>query len=349
MNLIGFSFHDVQNILVVGKNNQVGDMICSLPLYAALKKKYPDSKITLVVVKTNYPIPIKKINKYIDNVITLDRSGLRSSITFLKELRKIKYQIGIVPSTITLSSTSHIVNYLSDAKIRIGVESIDGKKNKTAYLLNVKKSFVWDKNKTHQQERNLDIVKQIGCDLTVDELKNIKIKIDKESEIFANEYIATNFPKKEKLIIGIHPGAGKVENIWDAENFKSLIKRLNDKFSPYFLITAGHTDKTVINNLSLSLKEYNIEYLLAKNLEFNNLAALLSRVNLYITNDTGPMHIADSVGGKVLALFGPTNSYEWGPRGNNCFSIQSQTKNINDITVDNVFDKSVEMLENMAS
>jgi len=337
--------NNVKNILVVGKNNQVGDMICSLPLYAALKKKYPDCNITLVAAKTNYPIPIKEINKYIDNVITLDRSSLKTNVAFLKELRKTKYQIGIVPSTITLSSTSHIVNYLSGAKIRVGVKNIEGKKNKTAYLLNVKSSFDWDKNKTHQKERNLDVVKQIDCDLTADELKNIKIKIDKEGETFANEYIRTNFPKKEKLIVGVHPGAGKLENIWNVENFKSLIKRLNDKYSPYFLITAGHTDKTAINNLFLSLKEYNIEYQLAQNIEFKKLAALLNRVNLYITNDTGPMHIADSVGGNVLALFGPTNSYEWGPRRKSCFSIQSHTKKINDITVDKVFDKSVEMLK----
>ena len=103
----------VKNILVVGKNNQVGDMICSLPLYAALKKRFPLANITLVAAKTNYPIPIKKINPYIDRVLTLDRLTLKSSMNFLRKLRKIKYQIGIVPSTITLSSTSHIINFLS--------------------------------------------------------------------------------------------------------------------------------------------------------------------------------------------------------------------------------------------
>jgi len=336
----------VKNVLVVGKNNQVGDMICSLPLYAALKKKYPDSNITLVASKTNYPIPIKEINPYINNIITLDRSSLKSTFIFLKELRKTKYQIGIVPSTITLSSTLHIVNYLSGAKVRVGVKNIDDKKNKTAYLLNVKESFAWNKNKTHQQERNLDIVKQIGCNLTVDELKNIKIKIDKEYETFAEDFIKENFPDKKQPIIGIHPGAGKEKNIWDVENFKHLMKKLDDKYHPYFLITAGYTDMVVINNILIFLKEHGLYYRIVESLELKKLAALLNKIDLYITNDTGTMHIADSVGGKVLALFGPTNSYKWGPRSKNSFSIQAPTISINDITVDVVYNKSIEMLKN---
>ena len=328
---------DVKNILVVGKNNQVGDMICSLPLYAALKKKYPDSKITLVAAKTNYQIPITDINPFIDKIITLDRSSIKSTLSFLKELRNKKYQIGVVPSTITQSSTSHIINYLSGAKIRVGVESIDGKKNKSAYLLNVKSSFNWTKNKIHQQERNLDVVRQIGCNLNNKELEDVKIKVDEASNLFANEFISNNYPDKEKLIVGIHPGAGKENNIWSIENYKKLIYQLENKYHPYFLITAGHTDEEVIKHLSVFLNENNIIYKVAENLEIKLLGALLKKTDLYITNDTGPMHIADSVRAKVLALFGPTKSYEWGPTGKECFSIQSKTNNINNISVDEVY------------
>ena len=339
------SISQVKNILIVGKNNQVGDMICSLPLYAALKKKHHDVQITLVTAKTNYPIPIKEINPYIDKIITLDRSSLKTTFSFLKELRKTKYQIGIVPSTITLSSTSHIIIFLSGAKTRVGVKSIDETKNKTGYLLNVKNSFNWNAEKKHQRARNLDIVRQIGCDLTLEELKNIKLNIYTKSVSFAEEYISNNFPDKNKLIIGIHPGAGKTQNIWAVENFKLLIKKLSKQYRPYFLITAGNTDTNVIKNLSLFLNENSLSFKIAENIEIKRLGALLLKTNIYITNDTGPMHIADSAGAKVLALFGPTKNYEWGPSSTNSFSIQSQTNNINDITVKEVFKKSIEILK----
>jgi len=344
MNLTNISISYVKNILVVGKNNQIGDMICSLPLYAALKKKYNEAHITLVAAKTNYPIPIKKINPYIDNVLTLDRETISSSINFIKELRKTKYQIGLVPSTIALSTTSHIIDFLSGAKIRVGVKSIDGKKNKNSYLLNVKNDFNWNELKKHQRDRNLDIAGQIGCRLTNEELKNVKLKTTQEDLAFADSFINKNFPDKTKLLIGIHPGAGKKKNIWDTDNFISVIKKLNEIYNPNFLITAGYTDEDIVKYITGLLNKENIHFGVAENFEVTKLCAVLKQTNFYVTNDTGPMHIADSSGTKVLALFGPTKSYEWGPTGDNCLSIQSPTHDINKITVKEVLQKSIELL-----
>jgi ADP-heptose:LPS heptosyltransferase len=148
----------VKNILVVLQHNQIGDMFCSLTLYAALKKKYPSSSITLVAAKTNYEIPFFEINPFLDHVIIFDKQNLKSIFHFLKKLRERKYQIGIVPSTIKVSRTSHIVNFLSGAKVRVGVKSIDGAINPSHKLLNVKSDFNW--KHSHQLERNLDVVRQ---------------------------------------------------------------------------------------------------------------------------------------------------------------------------------------------
>ena len=148
-------------------------MLCSLTLYSALKKKYPDSKITLVAAKTSYEIPFLKINPYLDQVITFDKQNFGTLLKFFRKLRERKYQIGIVPSTIKVSRTSHIINFLSGAKIRVGVKSIDGIENKSHKVLNVKSDFVW--RDSHQLERNLDVVRQVGSDLTEEEKKSIKI------------------------------------------------------------------------------------------------------------------------------------------------------------------------------
>jgi ADP-heptose:LPS heptosyltransferase len=338
------SISQVKKILVVGKNNQVGDMICSLPLYAALKKRFPTAKITLVAAKTNYPIHIKKINPHIDRIITLDRSTLKSSIKFLKELRKTKYQIGVVPSTIALSSTSHIISFLSGTKIRVGVRSIDGEKNKNSYLLNVKNDFNWKGLKKHQRDRNLDIVEQIGCSLTCEELKNIKLTISQEDVFFAESFLTESFPNKTKNLIGIHPGAGKKENVWDIENFISLIKKLNNIYKSNFLITAGYSDKNILERITTFMSNENINFAVAENFEVTKLCAVLKYTDLFVTNDTGPMHIAASSGTSILALFGPTKSYEWGPTGDNSISIQSPADDINKITVEEVLQKSIDLL-----
>ncbi|MGA7838313.1 MAG: glycosyltransferase family 9 protein [Ignavibacteriaceae bacterium] len=344
MNLTQDFISKVKNILVVGKNNQVGDMICSLPLYAALKKKFPEAKITLVAAKTNYPVPLKEINPFLDRVIVYDKSSLKTIFNFYRQLRKIKYQIGIVTSTFAYSTTSHIINYLSGAKIRVGVNSIDEKINRGAKFLNIKKDFFWDKEKKHQSERNLDVIRQIGCDLTPEEIEQTGIILSESDEQEASNFINRHFTDKSKKIIAVHPGAGKTHNLWNVENFFELLSQLYNKYENYVLITCGPMDKDVVNTLTTKLLENNIEYVI-ENLPQKQLCAVLKKIDLYITNDTGTMHLAASSGTKLIGLFGPTNTYEWAPRGKNQNYIQAESGKINDISVDEVFKLSEKILE----
>lgn len=310
-------------------------MLCSLTLYKAIKKKYPDSRITLVAAKTNYTIPFFDINPYIDRVITFDKSSLKTIFKFLKDLWGRKYQIAIVPSTIVLSRTSHIINFVSGSKNRVGVKSIDKKKNQSHKYLNIKSAFIW--KDTHQTERNLQVAKQIGCDLSANEINSIKIAFNSSDLGFAKNFILENFPNKNKKVIAFHPGAGKEANVWDSENFIKLIKQFYIEFKNYILITSGWTDDKIIEAISLELTRSNIEFKLLNNAPVKKLGAVLSMIDLYITNDTGTMHIAGYSGANVISLFGPTNPAEWAPRGINQKHIKAIDNNINSICVDDVY------------
>ena len=318
------------------QHNQIGDMLCSLTLYKALKIKYPGAQITLVAAKTNYQIPYFDINPYIDHVITFDKSSLKEIFNFLKYLRSRKYQIGVVPSTILLSRTSHIINYISGAKNRVGVTSFDGKENKSHKYLNIKSAFVW--KSTHQTERNLQVIKQIGCDLSTDEISSIKIDINDSDLDYANKFILDNFPDENKNVIAFHPGAGKEANVWDSDNFTKLIKRLYIEFQSYILITSGWTDDKVVENISAELIQSNIEFKILDKAPVKKLGAVLSMIDLYITNDTGVMHIAGYSGANLISLFGSTNPKEWAPKRKNQKYIKAADNNINSISVDEVFE-----------
>ena len=332
----------VQDILVVRQHNQIGDMLCSLTLYAALKKKYPGSRITLVAAKTNYEIPFSKINPFLDRVLILDRSTIKKTIGFFKELRKTNYQVGIVPSTIKASRTSHIINFLSGAKSRVGVKSINGVKNRSSYFLNIKSDFIW--RGVHQLERNLDIVKQIGCNLSEGEKNSLMFQFSSDEISEAKKFIKENFPEESKKIIGFHPGAGKEENMWETKRFIALISRVYDKFHNYVLLTSGWTDDAAISEVETELKNSGIDYKILHNHPVKKLGAILSLIDLYITNDTGTMHIAGFSGAKIISLFGPTNPKEWAPEGKNQLYIKSKTNNINDITVNDVCHKAESLL-----
>ncbi|HMQ68607.1 MAG TPA: glycosyltransferase family 9 protein [Ignavibacteria bacterium] len=335
----------VKNILIVRQHNQLGDMLCSVPLFAAIRKRFPDAHITLVASPINYEILFSDINPFIDKVITYRKSPFRNLIEFYKELKNHDYQIGIVPSTVSISRTSHFINYFSGAKIRVGVNSIDEKVNSVAYLLNVKSDFEWDTKKLHQTERNLDVGRQIKCDLTDDEKKGVMIHLSDEEIKFAKEYIDKNFPDKTKLLISLHPGAGKVPNRWARENFVELIKRLYEKYDCSILITSGLIDKEITDKVREELISLNINCLVLENTTIRKVGAVIKLTDLYITNDTGTLHVAGGVDANVISLFGPTHGYEWAPIGDNKIYIQSPSDSINDITVDLVFNESVSLLE----
>jgi ADP-heptose:LPS heptosyltransferase len=334
---------EVKNILVVRQHNHVGDMLCSLTLYAALKKKYPESNITLVAAKTSYEIPFFELNPYLDRVIIFDKKNLSTIIKFLRKLRDRKYQIGIVPSTIKVSRTSHIINYLSGAKIRIGVKSIDGAENKSHKLLNVKSDFVWQNS--HQLERNLDVVKKIGSDLTEEEKQFIRFKFSDEDISDAKNFIRNIFPDKSRKIIGFHPGAGKTINMWSTKYFIELIKKLSSQFNCNILLTAGKVDGEQSRQVENELKKSKLNYHTLTDLPVKKLGAILLLIDLYITNDTGSMHIAGFSDAKMISLFGPTNPAEWAPTGKDKYFIKSKTESINDITVEEVYNLSKKILE----
>ncbi len=333
----------MENILVVRQHNHIGDMLCSLTLYAALKKKYPDSKITLVAAKTSYEIPFFELNSFIDRVIIFDKQNLKTIFSFFRKLRERKYQLGLVPSTIKISRTSHLINFFSGAKTRVGVKSIDGIENESHKLLNVKTDFNW-KN-THQLERNLDVVRQIGCNLTEEEKNSIKFIFSDDEIIEAKRFIGKFFPDKGKKIIGFHPGAGKKDNLWSTNRFVELIKKIYDRHNNYVLLTSGKIDKTVIVEVENEMKKSGIHYKTLNDLPIKKLGAILSLINLYITNDTGSMHIAGFSDSRVISLFGSTNPEEWAPAGENKYFIKSKEGIINNISVDEVYNLTEQILE----
>jgi ADP-heptose:LPS heptosyltransferase len=336
-----FINESVKNILIVRKHNQIGDMICSLPLYAAVRKKYPLSKITLVASPTNYPIPFKEINPFIDEVLIYDKSSFSSLTKFYFQLWKKSYQISIVPSTIRLSFTSHIISFLSGAKLRVGIKSIDGVKNKVAFLLNRKADFNWVNEKVHQSVRNLDIAHLAGCDLSKEEFTTIKF-----TEVIpgiGNKFLKQYFPL-DKMIIGFHPGAGQITNIWKQENYIDLIKQLYKRYNNYVFLTRGPLDDDVINKLTEDLNKLNIPWVVNNELSLSELISLLDKIDLFINTDTGIMHIAGSSSVKQISLFGPGKAFEWAPRGTNKYFIQSATVDINDISMKEVLDLCITIL-----
>lgn len=330
----------IKNILIVVRH-QMGDMLCTLPMIRSVRNFYPEAHIILVTKKaTSFDKIFSDNNSPVDEVKYYE-SGFENFLNLVKELKDRKIDLAIIPSTVTFSATNHLIAYYSYSRYRIGVRSKDYEVNRIGYTLNIKNDFLWDLNKVHQVERNLDIIRQLK--ISTSESK-INLSLRDENTEFAEKFFAGNFPDRNRIVIGIHPGAGKKANTWPAEKFAGLAILLLKKFNPYFFISEGPSDSEYTSVLEKLLNMQNgLEYSKLTN-ELANTMAILKKLDLFITNDTGIMHLCSGFQTPIIALFGPTRASEWGVIGDKKVSIQAQNDNIDNIDIHTVYETALKLL-----
>ena len=331
----------VKKILIVVRH-QMGDMLCASPMMRSLRDFYPDAHITLVTKKSTRFDEIFKNNNSPINEVKNYEHGFENFLYLVKELKDEEYDLAIVPSSVIVSATNHLIAYYSNARYRVGVRAKDYEKNKIGYVLNVKEDFLWDSKKVHQIERNLDLIRM----LNISPLKaKIEVTLREQNKTFADKFLMDNYSSGEKVLIGFHVGAGKEQNIWPPEKFAELAFKLNQKYGAKFFVSEGPDDEKYVSQFvkNLTEKYSNISYAKHKGDLMNDLA-IISRTHLFVTNDTGVMHLAAGLEVPVIALFGPTKAYEWGPIGEKKVSIQGFGNDASRIETDRVFETCMQFL-----
>lgn len=312
-----YSLGSPKNILIIRQHNQFGDMLATVPLFRAIKESYPTSIITLIASPENY-FAVSK-NNFIDELFVFDKRKLLNPfyvIRFLKVLKR-EYDIAIVPATVSISNTSCILAALSNSKIKIGPKSLNGTENKIAFLFHHRINLNWRKNPdAYVSDFILDIVRPFRI-----KTQNFKshINFEKEDEIIAEKFISTLNLRSDEYLIGFHVGAGKPQNRWPLEKYLNLIKLLGEKYKIKIYFTGSSSDKNEINFMKKNFQK-RAGYFINKTIP--QLAALISKSDLFITNDTGVMHVAGTTSTPQISIFGPTNPFNWAPIGSEKYFIR---------------------------
>ncbi len=324
----------IKNILIIIRH-QMGDMLCAVPMMRSIREFYPEADITLVTKQSTMFSEIFDEENSPVNKVLLYEHGFENFINLVKQLRDKNFDLAIVPSSVDFSATNHLLAYYSNSVYKVGVRSKDFDANRISYVLNIKNDFLWDSRKVHQIERNLDVIRQISIPQPE---KTIRLTVSSKHIEFANAFVKANFPDSGRIVVGLHPGAGKKQNIWPAERFAELGGMLNVSFKPYFLITEGPNDRQYVEDLERLLSnKYGISCVKLKD-SLGNCMAVIKNTGLFISNDTGIMHLASGLGIPTIALFGPTKAEEWGPIGEKMISIQSADGRIESITAPKVYE-----------
>ena len=329
---------NIKNVLVVRQHNQFGDLLASVSLFRAIKEKYTNCKLTVIVSPQNF-YGITK-NKFIDEYFVYDQKKIFNPIYFssLVKILRNKYDLTIVPATVSISSTSCILAGLSNSNYKVGPAKLEKRENKLKSLFHKSIELNWlDKPERHVADFGQDIIRPLGF-----YTKNLEseISFDENDNEIASNFLRENDIKENDFIVGLHIGAGKPPNRWAVKNFIELINKISSQKTYKLLLTGSNSDIEQFNEFE---KLYKYKFVKVINKSIPVLAAIISKCNLFITNDTGVMHVAGATKVNQISLFGPTNPNNWAPIGKNKKFIKKDD-NINSVTVEEVYKLSLEFL-----
>lgn len=316
----------LSRILVVRQHDQLGDMLCVIPTLNALKKAHPGAEITLVASPVNYEIMTN--HPALSRVLLFDKKAMRG---FYRALRSEQYDVAIVPSTVSVSLTSGLIAWLSGASVRIGPGRLEFRDNPSKFLFTHPVDLDWSSTPTrHQALRNADILGPLG--IVPDDLSmNLGIT---PAELKNGLRLVGPLRKKHSPLIGIHPGAAKPGNRWPADSYLRLSELLYEAFGGGLVVTIGPKDGAIHDELRSRLK---VPHQFIQGESIRTIASVISAMDMFISNDTGPLHIAGALPVPVLGLFGPTDPVQWAPIGKNNHYLMSKDGTVASIEATDVF------------
>ena len=288
---------EAKNILVI-KLGGIGDLILAGPSFRALRKSFPYAKISVLTNKNAEQIV--KNCPYIDEVIFFDR--LRDSfLNLVCKLRKKDFDISI---DFKNNSMSHVLAFLIQARLRFGFS-----KGGFSFLLNNAQQL----SNTDKEEPVTQQFRMLGA-LGIKDLDNsLELWPSKENEfLIKNILLEKNIFDRDKLVgIVIEASSSWPTKNWPLKNFVELSVKLIQ--AGYRVVLLG--DKFSKKNIKLFPKDRNVINFIGET-TLDQLISLIKRLDVIVTPDSAPMHIAAATGTRIVALFGPTDPKRHAPPSN---------------------------------
>lgn len=309
-----------QSILIV-KLSSLGDVIHTLPAAQALRRRFPDAHLAWAVERAH--AGVLRGQSFLDELIEWDRGTWSGWFDFLGRLRKRPWDTAVDFQGLQRSA---VVARLSGAKRRIGFGP--GREH----------SHVWynhrvtpPKMPVHAVEKSLRLIVSLGASFPGMPIArkylgradaNVRTNSPTGDEMFplpigpADCDAVDAWLEREQVRIGyeplvvLNPHCRKAANIWPAARFTALAEKLL-AVGARVVVTGGPIAKSLCDEIAGPLGSRLLRA--DGQLSLLGSAELIRRANVFVTGDTGPMHIAAAVGTPIVALFGPADPLRTGP------------------------------------
>lgn len=289
--------------IVVRGTNWVGDAVMTVPALRQLRRIFPKAQITLAT--RSWAQGLFADADFLDDLQVHDRSGLRSVVKQVRQWRKRNFDLAVIfPNSLETA----LVASLARVPLRIGYAT----EGRQALLTHPLALPDW-RNSKHEVFYYLKIVAELEW-LIKRENTFLLTEPDGSLEVSAaRKSAARAFLRAHGVengvgtrLVALCPGSiNSRAKRWPAERYAALADQLVDQLGVNILLVGSAAEAEVSEEVRTKMR--NQPVVLTGSTELAELVAVLSLVDLLVTNDTGPAHIASALGRPTLVIFGPTN------------------------------------------
>lgn len=304
---------DIRKVLVI-KMFGMGSIILASPVFYNLKRNYPNCKIFFMTLSSNKGL--YEGSPYIDGSIYFDLSSFKSAlISFCKIglwLRKQRFDV--VFDFEVASRFTAVLAFSSSRSIKVGyVPAGSGKA-----IFDVTIPYNESIHITRVYLRALEI---LGINIFNEQLLPLPVKAEERQRVrrFLNESHINNY-----IVFNPNASALAYERMWPLEYYSELGKRLFQYLDELAIVLiGGKEDKDHVSIVKQMLDPYGRVFSVAGQFSMRETAFLLSQAQVFVSNDSGPMHMGVIADVPTIGLFGPETPILFGPRGDNHKGISS--------------------------
>ncbi len=289
--------------IIVRMPNWVGDLVMATPILSDLRRAYPDAEITAMA---RYPIcELLQEDPELNELFCFSKGssfGRRiSKRNVIEKLRKGKYDLGIL---LTHSFSSAWWFWQGNIRYRLGYQG-----NGRGILLTHSVPLPPNIENQHLVSTYKMLLGPLGIPVSD---TPPRLYLSEKERAQARELLKQHGVSQVSRIVGINPGAtyGSAK-CWLPERFREVTARLLQDENLFIIYFGDQATASLVKDICQGLPPRVIN--LAGLTSLRELAALISLCNVLLTNDSGPMHIADALSTPVVALFGSTSEVVTGP------------------------------------